>query len=146
MLFTVFLPVSRYNNTLPLNRLQEGEGGFYTFYALNNVTNGSVTFSISLKCKCLSVLSPCLPLGLLRSWKKCWLGYLAASSSAPTGHTDLAQTCLCITQGSPLVYCCMHGKETRAWGMCSFSGHSIHCLCDFPNSFSKGLQNQGASR
>ncbi|NXP41994.1 CSF1R factor, partial [Leiothrix lutea] len=38
-----------YNNTLLLSRLQEGEGGLYTFYALNNVTNGSVTFSISLK-------------------------------------------------------------------------------------------------
>ncbi|NXT04039.1 CSF1R factor, partial [Prunella fulvescens] len=38
-----------YNNTLSLNRLKEGEGGFYTFYALNNVTNESVTFSISLK-------------------------------------------------------------------------------------------------
>ncbi|NXU34596.1 CSF1R factor, partial [Drymodes brunneopygia] len=38
-----------YNNTLFLNRLKEGEGGFYTFYALNNVTNESVTFSITLK-------------------------------------------------------------------------------------------------
>ncbi|NXO34182.1 CSF1R factor, partial [Locustella ochotensis] len=38
-----------YNTTLLLNRLKEGEGGFYTFYALNNVTNESVTFSISLK-------------------------------------------------------------------------------------------------
>ncbi|NXS61883.1 CSF1R factor, partial [Brachypteracias leptosomus] len=39
----------RYNNTLSLNRLQEGEGGFYIFYALNNETNASVTFSISVK-------------------------------------------------------------------------------------------------
>ncbi|NXM78372.1 CSF1R factor, partial [Serilophus lunatus] len=38
-----------YNNTLFLSRLQEGEGGFYTFYALNNETNASVTFSVSLK-------------------------------------------------------------------------------------------------
>ncbi|XP_059681200.1 macrophage colony-stimulating factor 1 receptor [Gavia stellata] len=38
-----------YNNTLFLNRLQEGEGGLYTFYALNNETNASVTFSISVK-------------------------------------------------------------------------------------------------
>ncbi|CAN8189944.1 unnamed protein product [Coccothraustes coccothraustes] len=38
-----------YNNTLPLNRLKEGERGFYTFYAFNSVTNESVTFSISLK-------------------------------------------------------------------------------------------------
>ncbi|KAM7042775.1 macrophage colony-stimulating factor 1 receptor [Acridotheres tristis] len=38
-----------YNNTLCLNRLKEGEGGFYTFYAFNNVTNESVTFNISLK-------------------------------------------------------------------------------------------------
>ncbi|NXQ11009.1 CSF1R factor, partial [Peucedramus taeniatus] len=38
-----------YNNTLSLNRLKEGEGGFYTFSAFNNVTNASVTFSISLK-------------------------------------------------------------------------------------------------
>uniref|UniRef100_A0A8C5UF21 receptor protein-tyrosine kinase n=1 Tax=Malurus cyaneus samueli TaxID=2593467 RepID=A0A8C5UF21_9PASS len=38
-----------YNATLLLNRLQEGEGGFYTFHALNNATNESVTFSISLK-------------------------------------------------------------------------------------------------
>ncbi|XP_069725242.1 macrophage colony-stimulating factor 1 receptor [Phaenicophaeus curvirostris] len=38
-----------YNNTLFLNRLQEGEGGLYTFYALNNETNASVTFSISMK-------------------------------------------------------------------------------------------------
>ncbi|KFU92992.1 Macrophage colony-stimulating factor 1 receptor, partial [Chaetura pelagica] len=38
-----------YNNTLFLNRLQEGEGGLYTFNALNNETNASVTFSISLK-------------------------------------------------------------------------------------------------
>ncbi|NXE86782.1 CSF1R factor, partial [Menura novaehollandiae] len=38
-----------YNNTLFLNRLQEGEGGLYNFYAFNNVTNESVTFSISLK-------------------------------------------------------------------------------------------------
>ncbi|XP_050167898.1 macrophage colony-stimulating factor 1 receptor [Myiozetetes cayanensis] len=38
-----------YNNTLFLNRLQEGEGGLYTFHALNNETSASVTFSISLK-------------------------------------------------------------------------------------------------
>ncbi|KAK2542723.1 Csf1r, partial [Columba guinea] len=38
-----------YNNTLFLNRLQEGEGGLYTFYALNNETSASVTFSISVK-------------------------------------------------------------------------------------------------
>ncbi|NXY85295.1 CSF1R factor, partial [Alcedo cyanopectus] len=38
-----------YNNTLFLNRLQEGEGGLYTFYAINNETNASVTFSISVK-------------------------------------------------------------------------------------------------
>ncbi|NXF03861.1 CSF1R factor, partial [Smithornis capensis] len=38
-----------YNNTLFLSRLQEGEGGFYTFYALNHETNASVTFSVSLK-------------------------------------------------------------------------------------------------
>ncbi|NXA46383.1 CSF1R factor, partial [Nothocercus julius] len=38
-----------YNNTLFLNRLQEGENGLYTFYALNNETNASVTFSISVK-------------------------------------------------------------------------------------------------
>ncbi|XP_014742401.1 PREDICTED: macrophage colony-stimulating factor 1 receptor [Sturnus vulgaris] len=38
-----------YNNTLCLNRLKEGEGGFYTFYAFNNETNESVTFNISLK-------------------------------------------------------------------------------------------------
>ncbi|NXR17592.1 CSF1R factor, partial [Cinclus mexicanus] len=38
-----------YNNTLFLNRLKEGEGGFYTFYAFNNVTSESVTFNISLK-------------------------------------------------------------------------------------------------
>ncbi|NWJ03280.1 CSF1R factor, partial [Crypturellus undulatus] len=38
-----------YNNTLFLNRLQEGESGLYTFYALNNKTNASVTFSISMK-------------------------------------------------------------------------------------------------
>ncbi|NXT74408.1 CSF1R factor, partial [Zapornia atra] len=38
-----------YNNTLFLNRLQEGEGGLYTFYALNNEANASITFSISLK-------------------------------------------------------------------------------------------------
>ncbi|NXD30369.1 CSF1R factor, partial [Spelaeornis formosus] len=38
-----------YNNTLLLNRLKEEEGGFYTFYALNNATNESVTFSIFLK-------------------------------------------------------------------------------------------------
>ncbi|NWQ95583.1 CSF1R factor, partial [Burhinus bistriatus] len=38
-----------YNNTLSLNRLQENEGGLYTFYALNNETNASVTFSISVK-------------------------------------------------------------------------------------------------
>ncbi|NXT26624.1 CSF1R factor, partial [Syrrhaptes paradoxus] len=38
-----------YNNTLFLTRLQEGEGGFYTFYALNNETNASVTFSVSVK-------------------------------------------------------------------------------------------------
>ncbi|KFP61091.1 Macrophage colony-stimulating factor 1 receptor, partial [Cariama cristata] len=38
-----------YNNTLFLNRLQEKEGGLYTFYALNNETNASVTFSISVK-------------------------------------------------------------------------------------------------
>ncbi|KAM8994138.1 macrophage colony-stimulating factor 1 receptor [Ara ararauna] len=40
---------NRYNNTLFLNRLQEGEGGLYTFYAINNGTNASVTFSISVK-------------------------------------------------------------------------------------------------
>ncbi|XP_059716398.1 macrophage colony-stimulating factor 1 receptor isoform X1 [Haemorhous mexicanus] len=38
-----------YNNTLSLNRLKEGEGGFYTFYAFHSETNESVTFSISLK-------------------------------------------------------------------------------------------------
>ncbi|NWW96998.1 CSF1R factor, partial [Rhynochetos jubatus] len=38
-----------YNNTLSLNRLQEREGGLYTFYALNNETNASVTFSVSVK-------------------------------------------------------------------------------------------------
>ncbi|XP_027538283.1 macrophage colony-stimulating factor 1 receptor [Neopelma chrysocephalum] len=38
-----------YNNTLFLNRLQEGEGGLYTFHALNNETSASVTFRISLK-------------------------------------------------------------------------------------------------
>ncbi|NXT58093.1 CSF1R factor, partial [Pluvianellus socialis] len=38
-----------YNNTLFVNRLQENEGGLYTFYALNNETNSSVTFSISVK-------------------------------------------------------------------------------------------------
>nr|XP_009670341.1 PREDICTED: macrophage colony-stimulating factor 1 receptor [Struthio camelus australis] len=38
-----------YNNTLFLNRLQEGESGLYTFYALNNEINASVTFSISMK-------------------------------------------------------------------------------------------------
>ncbi|NWY75074.1 CSF1R factor, partial [Erithacus rubecula] len=38
-----------YNNTLFLNRLKEGEGGFYTFHAFNNVTNESLTFNISLK-------------------------------------------------------------------------------------------------
>lgn len=38
-----------YKNTLSLNRLKEGEGGFYTFYAFHSVTNESVTFSISLK-------------------------------------------------------------------------------------------------
>ncbi|XP_027751089.1 macrophage colony-stimulating factor 1 receptor [Empidonax traillii] len=38
-----------YNNSLFLNRLQEGEGGLYTFHALNNETSASVTFSISLK-------------------------------------------------------------------------------------------------
>ncbi|NXN93861.1 CSF1R factor, partial [Rhinopomastus cyanomelas] len=38
-----------YNNTLFLNRLQEEEGGFYTFYALNNATNASVTFTISVR-------------------------------------------------------------------------------------------------
>lgn len=85
---TVFLSVSRYNNTLLLNRLKEGEGGFYTFHALNNVTNESVTFSISLKCEYLSVLFTLLAPGLLLSWKKSWLGYQAFSSSAPTGYTD----------------------------------------------------------
>ncbi|NWS94930.1 CSF1R factor, partial [Mionectes macconnelli] len=38
-----------YNNTLFLNHLQEGEGGLYTFHALNSETNASVAFSISLK-------------------------------------------------------------------------------------------------
>ncbi|XP_054024432.1 macrophage colony-stimulating factor 1 receptor [Dryobates pubescens] len=38
-----------YNATLLLNRLQDGEGGLYTFYALNNETNASVTFSVSMK-------------------------------------------------------------------------------------------------
>ncbi|NXB34892.1 CSF1R factor, partial [Eulacestoma nigropectus] len=38
-----------YNNTLFLNRLKEGEGGFYTFHAFSSATNESVTFSISLK-------------------------------------------------------------------------------------------------
>ncbi|XP_030315109.1 macrophage colony-stimulating factor 1 receptor isoform X1 [Calypte anna] len=38
-----------YNNTLFLNRLQEGEGGLYTFHALNSEMNASVTFSISVK-------------------------------------------------------------------------------------------------
>ncbi|XP_041253502.1 macrophage colony-stimulating factor 1 receptor isoform X2 [Onychostruthus taczanowskii] len=38
-----------YSNTLSLNRLKEGEGGLYTFYAFHSVTNESVTFSISLK-------------------------------------------------------------------------------------------------
>ncbi|NXX18479.1 CSF1R factor, partial [Podargus strigoides] len=38
-----------YNNTLFLNRLKEGEGGLYTFYAVNNETNASVTFSIFVK-------------------------------------------------------------------------------------------------
>ncbi|KAM8799094.1 macrophage colony-stimulating factor 1 receptor [Eudromia elegans] len=38
-----------YNNTLLLNRLQEGEHGLYTFYAINNETNASVSFSISVK-------------------------------------------------------------------------------------------------
>ncbi|NXU50066.1 CSF1R factor, partial [Turnix velox] len=38
-----------YNNMLLLNRLQEDEGGLYTFYALNAETNASVTFSITVK-------------------------------------------------------------------------------------------------
>ncbi|XP_054245134.1 macrophage colony-stimulating factor 1 receptor [Indicator indicator] len=38
-----------YNSTLFLTRLQDGEGGLYTFYALNNETNASVTFSVSMK-------------------------------------------------------------------------------------------------
>ncbi|NXJ74196.1 CSF1R factor, partial [Trogon melanurus] len=38
-----------YNNTLFLNRLQEGEGGLYTFYAFNNETSASLTYSISVK-------------------------------------------------------------------------------------------------
>ncbi|NXG49722.1 CSF1R factor, partial [Psilopogon haemacephalus] len=38
-----------YNNTLHLNRLQEGEGGLYRFYALNNETNASVNFSVFVK-------------------------------------------------------------------------------------------------
>ncbi|XP_061216131.1 macrophage colony-stimulating factor 1 receptor [Neopsephotus bourkii] len=40
---------NRYNNTLFLNRLQEGEGGLYTFYAINSETNASITFSVSVK-------------------------------------------------------------------------------------------------
>ncbi|NWX23009.1 CSF1R factor, partial [Aegotheles bennettii] len=38
-----------YNSTLSLNRLQEGEEGLYTFHALNNETNASVTFSIFVR-------------------------------------------------------------------------------------------------
>ncbi|XP_010130627.1 PREDICTED: macrophage colony-stimulating factor 1 receptor-like, partial [Buceros rhinoceros silvestris] len=37
-----------YNTTLFLNNLQEGDGGLYTFYALNNGTSASVNFSISV--------------------------------------------------------------------------------------------------
>uniref|UniRef100_A0A8B9TVW1 receptor protein-tyrosine kinase n=1 Tax=Anas platyrhynchos TaxID=8839 RepID=A0A8B9TVW1_ANAPL len=38
-----------YNNTLFLSRLQEGERGLYTFYAINNETEASINFSISVK-------------------------------------------------------------------------------------------------
>ncbi|NWI87066.1 CSF1R factor, partial [Pitta sordida] len=38
-----------YNSTFSLSRLQEGEGGFYMFFALNSETNASITFSVSVK-------------------------------------------------------------------------------------------------
>uniref|UniRef100_A0A8C8STU9 receptor protein-tyrosine kinase n=1 Tax=Pelusios castaneus TaxID=367368 RepID=A0A8C8STU9_9SAUR len=40
---------NRYNNTLALKRLKEGESGLYTFYAANEEANASVTFSVFLK-------------------------------------------------------------------------------------------------
>lgn len=110
------LCVSRYNNTLFLNRLQEEVGGLYTFYALNNETNASVTFSISVKCKCLvlHVLSSRLPLGLLPSWQQVELGYQGDSSPVPTGHTARLHLGpspnLCLAQSFLVFYCCTHGK------------------------------------
>lgn len=49
---------SRYNNTLFLSRLQEGERGLYTFYAINNETEASINFSISVKCEYVALPLP----------------------------------------------------------------------------------------
>uniref|UniRef100_A0A670IDU8 receptor protein-tyrosine kinase n=1 Tax=Podarcis muralis TaxID=64176 RepID=A0A670IDU8_PODMU len=43
---------NRYNNTLKLNRMEEKNGGIYTFFADNGEANASITFNISVKSKC----------------------------------------------------------------------------------------------
>nr|XP_028574108.1 macrophage colony-stimulating factor 1 receptor [Podarcis muralis] len=40
---------NRYNNTLKLNRMEEKNGGIYTFFADNGEANASITFNISVK-------------------------------------------------------------------------------------------------
>lgn len=110
------LCVSRYNNTLFLNRLQEGEGGLYTFYALNNEINASVTFSISVKCKCLALpgfFHPACP-GAAAQLAASMVGSQGASSPTPTGHTARLRLGpspnLYVAQGFLMFYCCTRGK------------------------------------
>ncbi|XP_032996180.1 macrophage colony-stimulating factor 1 receptor [Lacerta agilis] len=40
---------NRYNNTLKLNRMEQKNGGIYTFFADNGEANASITFNISVK-------------------------------------------------------------------------------------------------
>lgn len=104
MVFT--LCVSRYNTTLFLNRLQEGEGGLYMFYAINDETNASITFSISVKCKCLALLFHSACPGAAAQLAAGRMDYKDACSPVLTQHNPNP----CIAQGFLVFYCCAHGK------------------------------------
>lgn len=101
---------SRYNNTLFLDHLEEEEKGLYTFYALNSEANSSVTFSVSVKGKCLALLLPkgCLPRGCCPTGRVQGLWTRALPAQCPQDADVLLlgpSSILCIAQGF-LKFCC----------------------------------------